>query len=239
MMLEREKTVGEGGARRTGGDALPAPDEICFKDVPLKSPRIHNITGRPGEGKTVLDLSLADRLHQETGKEVYVVMMERDRSIESYEEVPDYIHSLRGIDFPQDSVIVGDDWQRIIHARRTMANVNVLIDQMFAIHRHDNIDFLIDTQTASSIDRNNILRSNYRWFKKPLKKELDLGRPELEPELRLADSMNLAKDQALLDCDDGTYKVNDIPLPAYWSEELSVLHRRQPVPWHEKLVRLV
>jgi len=216
-----------------------APPEIDFKRVPLESPRIHNVSGRPGQGKTVLDFSIADRLHALTGKPVYVVMMERDRAIEGYEGMPDYIHTFRGIDFPQDSIIVGDDWQRIIHARRAMANVNVLIDQMWAIHRHDDIDFLIDTQTASSIDRNNVLRSNYRWYKKPLKKELSMGRPELEDELGLADSMNLGLDEALLDYDDGRFKVTGIPLPGYWSEELSVLHRRQPVPLYEKLVRLI
>lgn len=218
---------------------IPKPPEIDFKQVPLKSPRIHLVSGRPGEGKTVLDFSLADRLHQQTNKSVYVVMMERDRAIESYDDIPPYIHTFRGVEFPQDSIIVGDDWQRIIHARRTMANVNVLIDQMWAIHRHDDIDFLIDTQTASSIDRNNVLRSNYRWYKKPLKKELKMGRPELEEELQIADSMNLALNEAYLDYDDGQYKVTGIPLPKYWSDELSVLHRRQPEPWHEKLVKLI
>ena len=73
----------------------------------------------------------------------------------------------------------------------------------------------------------------------PLKKELTLGRAELEPELQLADSMNLGLDEALLDYDEGTIRVTGIPLPLYWSEELSVLHRRQPVPWYEKAVKLI
>jgi len=220
-------------------EALAVEAELDFKDVPLESPRIHMITGRPGQGKTVLDFSLGDRLHRETGKDVYVVMVERDKRIEEYEDMPEYIHTLRGINFPLDSIVVGDDWQRIIHARRGMADINVLIDKMFATHRHDNIDFLIDSQTASSIDRNNVLRSNYRWYKAPLKKELSLGRQELEPELQLADSLDLGLDEALLDSDDGTFKVTGIPLPKYWSEELSVLHRRQPEPWYEKAVKLI
>jgi hypothetical protein len=212
---------------------------IAFNEVRLETPRIHLVTGRPGQGKTVLDFSIADRLHEETGKPVFVAMTERDKSIESYEGMPDYIHTLRGINFPLDSIVVGDDWQRIIHARRGMADINILIDKMFATHRHDNIDFLIDSQTASSIDRNNILRSNYRWYKAPLKKELQLGREELEPELVLADSLKLDLDEAYLDSDLGEWKVVDIPLPEYWSEELSVLHRRQPVPWYEKAVKLI
>ena len=223
----------------SGTEEIVTPEELDFADVPLETPRIHMITGRPGQGKTVLDLSIADRLHAETGKEVYVVMMERDKAIEEYEGIPEYIHTLRGINFPLDSIIVGDDWQRLVHARRGMQNINVLIDQMFATHRHDNIDFLIDSQTASSIDRNNVLRSNYRWYKAPLKKELTLGRQELEPELQLADSMNLGLDEALLDWDDGMARVTGIPLPAYWSDELSVLHRRQPESRLEKLVKLI
>ena len=51
--------------------------------------------------------------------------------------------------------------------------------------------------------------------------------------------MNLALDEALFDTDDSTFKVTGIPLPAYWSDELSVLHRRQPVPWYEKAVKLI
>lgn len=220
-------------------DALPTPPEMDFAAVPLETPRIHLVTGRPGTGKTVLDLSLADRLHKETGKPVYVVMMERDKAIESYEDMPEYIHTLRGINFPLDSIIVGDDWQRIVHARRGMADINVLIDQMFATHRHDNIDFLIDSQTASSVDRNNVLRTNYRWYKNPLKKELTLGRAELQPELELADRLDLDITEALLDYDDGTFKVTGIPLPRYWSEELSVLHRRRPEGWGKRLVKLI
>ena len=217
-----------------------SPQTIDFMDVALETPRIHLVTGRPGQGKTVLDFSLADRLQAETGKPVYVVMKENDRAIERYEGLPDYLHSLRGINFPLDSIIIGDDWQRWVHARRGMANVNVLIDEMFAIHRQDNIDFLIDSQTASSIDRNNIIRSNYRWYKAPLKKEVEgLGRTELQPELELANSMDLGLDEAYLDCDLGEWRVEGIPLPLYWSDELSIMHRRRPEPWTKKLRRII
>ena len=221
-------------------DVLTVEAEFDFADVELLSPRIHNISGRPGQGKTVLDFSIADRLHDETDKEIYVILADRDKAIESYEGMPDHIHSFRRIwSLPQDSILVGDDWQRIIHARRAMSGVNVTLDQELAVHRHNGQDFVIDTQTASSIDKNNILRSNYRWYKEPLKKEVGLGRPEIQEELALAKSMKLSLDEALLDTDDSTFKVTGIPLPAYWSEELSVLHRRQPVSLWEKAVKLI
>ena len=101
-------------------EEMAAPQEIDFADVPLETPRIHLITGRPGQGKTVLDLSIADRLHAETGKEVYVVMTERDKAIEEYEGIPEYIHTLRGIDFPLDSIVVGDDWLNAQDARQAV-----------------------------------------------------------------------------------------------------------------------
>ena len=233
--VKNNEVEGASGARAE----LGTPQDIRFEDVTLESPRIHLVTGRPGQGKTVLDFSIADRLHKETGKQVYVAMTERDKAVEDYEKIPDYIHTLRGINFPLDSIVIGDDWQRIIHARRGMADLNVLIDKMFATHRHDNIDFLIDSQTASSVDRNNVLRSNYRWYKAPLKKELTLGRQELEPELTMADGLGLGLDEAYLDCDLGEWRVTGIPLPRYWSEELSVLHRRQPVSLYEMAVRLI
>jgi hypothetical protein len=214
-------------------EALAVEQELDFNDVPLESPRIHNISGRPGQGKTVLDFSIADRLHKETDKQVYVILAKRDRPIESYEGMPDHMHSFTGIwELPQDSILVGDDWQRIIHARRAMSRVNVNLDQ----------DWIIDTQTASSIDRNNVLRSNLRWYKRPLKMEDQLGRPELREHLILAKSMDLDKTEALLDTDspeDLTVKVVNIPLPRYWSDELSVLHRRQPQQWYEKAVKLI
>ncbi len=219
---------------------LAAPVKIKFEDVPLESPRIHNISGRPGQGKTVLDFSIADRLHEETGKPIYVVLSPRDRKMEDYEGMPEHIRSWTNVHMlPQDCIIVGDDWQRIIHARRSMATINVTLDQELAIHRHNGQDVVLDTQTASSIDRNNVLRSNYRWYKEPLKKELQLGRPEIQGELELAKSMNLDKTEALLDTDEGMFRVTGIPLPKYWSEELSVLHRRRPLSLWERAERLI
>ena len=197
-----------------------------FEDVKLISPNMHLVSGEPGGGKTVLLFSIADRLHRETGKDVYVSLREEDSGIEKY-KVPKYIHSHRGFTYPLDSIVITDDLQRIAHARRAVSNVNVFLDQLHALLRHDNIDFLYDTQTLSGIGRNIILRSNYRWYKRPYQLEASFGRPEIEDEVNSAKSLT-SKKEAMLYSKVYSGKVTDIPLPSYWSEELSTMHRRVP-----------
>ena len=195
-----------------------------FKDIKLVSPNMHLVSGKPGGGKTVLIFDIADRLHKETGKEVYVSLREDERNIEEY-QTPEYIHSIRGFDYPTDSIVVVDDLQRIAHARRFQSNVNVYMDELHSLLRHHNIDFLYDTQTLSGIDKNNILRSNYRWYKRPYQLEAKFGRSEIEEEILSAEHLT-DKKQAMLYSKHYNGLVTDIPLPSYWSEELSTLHRK-------------
>ena len=221
-------------------EPLPTPQPIQFKDVPVISPRLGLSTGKPGTGKTGLLFSWGDRIHQETGKPIYVVMKPYDRKLEQMApDIPKHIHELRSLerlsdesDNPiQDAILIGDDWKRIAHARRAMVDINVVIDNLMGIIRHDDLDILIDDQTASSIDRNNIIRSNYLWVKTPFRKELKLGRSAMMDEMELAYSLDMGVKQALLyneEISDAPLLVGGIPLPGYWTEELSRMHRRQP-----------
>ena len=202
---------------------------LKFKDVPIESPNMHLVSGEPGGGKTVTVFSIADRLHKQTGKDVYVTLREEDKKIEEF-KVPKHIHSHVGFNYPVDSIVVTDDLQRLAHARRFQSDVNVYLDQQHALLRHDNIDFIYDTQTLTGIDRNNILRSNYRWYKRPYQLERDFGRPEVATELELSDIALADKGKKYAYIFSRAYEglVSDIPLPKYWSEELSRLHRRRP-----------
>ena len=210
---------------------VEGPVKMKFMDVKLKSPEMSINSGEPGSGKTVLTFDLADRLYKQTGKPVYVALTETDRPIESY-KVPKYFHSFRGElskeTVPLDSIFIVDDLQRIAHARRTMSNDNVFMDQMHALLRHNNVDFIYDTQTLAGIDRNHILRAKYRWYKQPYDKESELGRVQVKDEVLTADRELRGKDKtwAFLFTRDYKGLVSDIPLPGYWTEELSTLHRR-------------
>lgn len=231
-----------GGKNTMTEEPLPTPTPIDFDDVPVITPRLGISTGRPGFGKTVLLFSWADRVHHDTGKPIYVIMKPNDRKLKKMApDLPDHVHELRDLtrlsdesDNPiQDAILIGDDWKRIAHARRSMANINIVIDNLMGIIRHDDLDILIDDQTASSIDRNNIIRSNYLWVKQPFRKEVEgeLGRHAVMEELTLAYSLNLDKTQVLMyneEIGPGPYLVENIPLPRYWTEELSRMHRRQP-----------
>ena len=200
-----------------------------FGDVKVESPNLHLISGKPGSGKTVLLFSLADRLHKKTGKPIYVAMRKDDRRIESFKDVPKHIHSWVGLDPPRDSIFVADDLQRLAHARRFQSDVNVFLDQLHALLRHDDVDYLYDTQTLSGIDRNNILRSEYRWYKQPYRLEAEFGRSELGEELEAASVQLGGKGVkwAFLSSEEYRGLVSGVPLPSYWSEELSRLHRRR------------
>lgn len=228
-------------------EPLSRPESIQFDEVPIHSPRLHLSTGQPGTGKTVLLFSISDLIHEATDKPIYVVMKPYDRKLSKMSpDIPDHIRELRSLerlsdesDNPiQDVILIGDDWKRIAHARRSMANINVVIDNLMGIIRHDDLDILIDDQTASSIDRNNIIRSNYMWLKPPFDEEVELGRPVLQDRIALAASLDMGLKEVLL-CSKAISKdpllVTDIPLPKYWTEELSRMHRRQPRGFLQRL----
>jgi hypothetical protein len=236
-----------GGNNKLTEVEVVTPIDMEFEDVPVISPRLGISTGQPGSGKTVLLFSWADRVHEETGKPIYVVMKPYDRKLKHMApDIPKHIRELRDLgklgddsDNPlQDAILIGDDWKRIAHARRAMSNINVVIDNLMGIIRHDDLDILIDDQTASSIDRNNIIRSNYLWVKPPFRKELELGRGAMLEEITLAYSLDLGQKDVLLyneDVGDGPMLVKNIPLPVYWTEELSRMHRRQPRGFMQRL----
>ena len=204
-----------------------------FDEVQLHSPEMHISSGKPGSGKTVLTFSIADRLHRSTGKQVHVAAQPEDRPLETYPGIPKYVHSYRGElskeKIPLDSIVIVDDLQRIAHARRFQSDVNVMMDQMHGLLRHNNVDFIYDTQTLAGVDRNNILRAEYRWYKKPYRLETEMGREAVAEEVLAADAalQGHGKSCAYLAGEVYTGLVTDVPLPDYWSEELSVLHRRQ------------
>ena len=208
-------------------------DQVKFKSLRLHPNSLHTVSGQTGSGKTALLSSVADRIHSETGKHLYIVVREDDRPIEEY-GLPDWIHSLKPEKpHPLDSIILGDDWQRIAPSRRAMSDINVTIDELLGLSRHNAIDYLLDVQTYSSLDRNSLIRSDYMWFKKPYAREVQFARPEIRED-------TLAASEALGDAPitsayvsspnraDFTGVVTDVPLPSWWSDELSTMHRRTP-----------
>jgi len=197
-----------------------------FKDLEFHSPDFHLIGGQPDTGKTVLAMSLGDTLHKQTGKPVLLALEESDREPRYY-GCPDYIQGYREAIPPPDCIFITDVAHRRMHARRAMADINVYLDTVHGTLRHDDIDYIYDTQTVSSIDKNNILRSKYRWYKMPYYMEVEYGRPEIEDELLAARDAGLGVKEALLFTEGDEIRVTDIPLPDYYGPELSRMHRRR------------
>ena len=223
------------------------PIDMEFEDVPVKTPRLHLSTGEPGTGKTALLFSIGELIREENGKDIYVVMKPYDRKLKHMApDLPKHVKELRDLtrlgeesDNPlQDVILIGDDWKRVTHARRAMSNMNVVIDNLFGIIRHDDMDILIDDQTASSIDRNNIIRKNYMWIKPPFEDEIEFGRSQILSRLEMAYNLNMEINEVLLfnsKIHKGPILVRNIPLVPYWTEELSRMHRRQPRGFMKRL----
>ena len=208
-----------------------------FKDIKIESPALHLVSGMPGGGKTVTCFSIGDKIHERTRKEMYVEVTEGQVGIP--DKLPKWIHGWRGADYPLDSIVLSDDTQLNRHARSFGTNLNVEFDKLLSTQRHDRIDYILDSQTMKAIDVNNVLRSHYRWYKKPYDLDVKLGRPEVKKELEAAASMDLKKTEAYLVAETFDYsfegKVTDIPLPKYWSDELSVMHRRRDPTTYEQI----
>ena len=200
--------------------------KIKFADLEFHSPDFHLLSGKPDTGKTVLALDIAEVLHEQTGKPILLALEENDLEPKHY-GCPDYIEGYRGMIPPVDTIFITDDAQRRMHARRSMAEINVQLDIIHGTLRHDDIDYIYDTQTVSSIDKNNILRSRYRWYKPPYYKEVEFGRPEIDEELLAARDADLGIKESLMFTEGEEYRVTGIPLPPYYNDELSRMHRRR------------
>jgi len=219
----------------------PELSSIDFKDVPLESPNIHIIIGMHREGKTVLMFSIADRLHQETGKPVYVGLEVNDLPVEKY-GVPDYYHSWREFLPPVDSIFLTDDAHRRMHARRSMSTPNVQLDTYHGTMAHDDVDYLYDTQLLGSLDRNNFTRAWYRWYKTPYESESEVsGRSFFRAECGEARAALKGEPISTAYLRGEVYNgvVKNVPLPPYYNDGLSKMHRRRPEPWTRKLRRII
>jgi len=214
--------------------------KIKFDDLKLDQPSLHVATGKPGSGKTALLFSIADKLHEQSGKHVYVALEERD--LRDLANLPDYIHQLETPSqkrreskeaveeiYPQDAIIITDDAHRPLHARRSMRDFNVWLDELHAQLRHDDNDFLYDTQIYRSIDKNIRERVEYTWYREQHRRSIKYAPIEERAELEVVYEVLKGKDLtvAYLDSDDYEGLVTDISLPAYWTEELSRMHRRR------------
>jgi len=214
-----------------------------FKSVPIKWPSLHIITGRPGEGKGVLAFNIADRYHQETKNPCYTVGKETDADPREL-GAPAYYSLIKTregqpLRLPTNALVIGDDWQRVAPSRRAMSNVNVAGDEILGLIRHYDLTVVLDTQTAVAFDRNTILRCDYFWIKAPYRKELEFSRPELRGDIEQAFTRLDGKSEAerwdsvyLVDNLGGTAGVvKGIPLPPYYNDELSKLHRPRIKRW--------
>lgn len=161
--------------------------------------------------------------------------------------LPDWITPLDDFAFPQDSVILLHDAHFYLHARRSMSQGNIDIDKLVTVSRHRNVDIIVETQQSFRLDRNIVAEVDAIIFRLPELMQERFERPEVRwitDMAKKAFSPYIGEYQVVDDSGKavGTYRKvspevvkkafvysknfigmypHDIPLPSYWSEEIS------------------
>ena len=216
--------------------------EIDWWDI-LPEPFVVLILGQRGSGKTALGHYLLE-LFSDQGrrKPAYIIGFPMHKR----HLLPPWITPLDELYFPDNSVVLLHEAHFYLHARRSMADQNIEIDKLITVSRHKNVDIIVETQQSFRLDRNIVAevdaiifrlpelmqekfeRPEVRWITEMAKKAFEpyvkeyvvkrdgkiVGRfRETSPEV-LKKAFIYGKNYV------GMYP-HDIPLPSYWSDEIS------------------
>ena len=216
--------------------------ELDWKDI-LPEPFVVLILGMRGGGKTALGHYLLE-LFSEQGrrKPAYIIGFPMHKR----HLLPPWITPLDELYFPDNSVVLLHEAHFYLHARRSMADQNIEIDKLLTISRHKNVDIIVETQQSFRLDRNIVAEVDALIFRVPELMQEKFERPEVrwitemakkafEPYIeeyvvkqdgKVVGRYRRIKPEALKKAFIygknyvGMYP-HDIPLPSYWSDEIS------------------
>ena len=216
--------------------------ELDWKDI-LPEPFVVLILGMRGGGKTALGHYLLE-LFSENGrrKPAYIIGFPMHKR----HLLPPWITPLDELYFPDNSVVLLHEAHFYLHARRSMADQNIEIDKLLTISRHKNVDIIVETQQSFRLDRNIVAEVDALIFRVPELMQEKFERPEVrwitemakkafEPYIKeyvvkqngkvvgqYREILPEAKKKAFIYGKNyvGMYP-HDIPLPSYWSDEIS------------------
>jgi len=216
--------------------------EIDWKDI-LPEPFVVLILGMRGAGKTALGHYLLEYFSEQgKRKPAYIIGFPAHKR----HLLPSWIKPLDDLYFPDNSVVLLHEAHFYLHARRSMNDQNIEIDKLLPVSRHKNVDIIIETQQSFRLDKNIVAEVDALIFRAPELMQEKFERPEVRwiterakeafspyvKEYRVVRGgkvvgryMKLlpeAKKKAYIYGKnyEGMFP-HDIPLPSYWSDEIS------------------
>ncbi len=209
----------------------------------LNEPFVVLILGMRGSGKTALSHLLLE-LFSDQGRRrpAYIVGF----PVHKRHLLPEWIHPLDDLEFPDNSVVLLHEAHMYLHARRSMSDQNIEVDRLITISRHKNVDIIIETQQSFRLDKNIVAGADAIIYRVPALMQRKFERPELRKIVEMAEKAfepyvidwEVVKDNKVVAVKreikpdalkrafiysqgyTGVYP-HDIPLPSYWNEEIS------------------
>lgn len=191
-----------------------------------RQPPMAIIIGDIGEGKTATMASIADEYSNKYGLTPYMIGTKN--------ELEHFPSNWKRIDptnlkVPKNAILCGDDLHKYYHAR-DWADGEVRNLETIARERgHTQTMVLITTQVSRVIDVNLLNITSCLIIKKPSLMMAKYDRGELQTLIRKADSALQPEqpERAYILSNVSRYEgtIDDIPLPSWWKDESSTLHK--------------
>lgn len=128
------------------------PEDIDWPDI-MPEPFVTLLLGARGEGKTALGHRLLEVFAGE----------DRDAYIMGFPEakedlLPDWVEVLppgtAKEQWPEDSIVLIHEAHQVLHARRSLDQENLDLDELVTVSRHKNSNIIYDTQQSQRLDKN-------------------------------------------------------------------------------------
>ena len=187
----------------------------------IEHPSVNVIMGFRRRGKSALGFYLVEELgnHYGLNKVVYAFPLSEKHLLPGDYLIVSDVNSI-----PKNSVVLIDEVFLFAHARRAMANSNILFDQLTAMSGKNKQIIIYITHHSRKMDRNLILDCDNLIYKKPSALQIEMERPEIRVFSRKAYDKLKGKGKEWSYVFSFVRDVEELVknnLPSYWSDELS------------------
>jgi len=196
-----------------------------------REPPFTIIIGDINTGKTATLASISDEYHTNYKLPAYLIATRNE-----LKHFPDWWTRVdpKNIKVPKDAIFNGDDLHKYYHAR-DWADGKVRDLETLARERgHTGTMMNVTTQVSRVIDVNLLNIASALIIKKPSLMMAKYDRAEIAPIIRKADKAleEGEPEKAYIVSNVARYEgvIDNIPLPSWWTDETSTLHRDNPGP---------
>ena len=191
------------------------------------APPLVIIVGDVGSGKTATALSIADEYFNGYGS---VHMLMDKPAFKNFKHLDGY-HRIdpEKIKIPRNSIFIADDLHLHSHARDWASGRSRPLEELARERRHTNTMMIVTTQVTRVIDVNLLNMMSALVIKRPSIAQAKFDRGETAPMIRRAyneiGEEEYDKAYIFSNVDDFEGTVSGIPLPSFWTDEISNAHR--------------